>query len=267
MKAKHSGCGESVAGDRVIIFAKQPNAGQVKTRLIPAIGARQAAQLHAMMTRHIVTVACASNICPVELWCSPSPSHELFQSLAQEFPISLCTQTGNDLGERMYNAFAASHTGHDTHGTNINTDVNDNGNHNNNNQNNSNHNNSNHNNAAIIVGSDCPALTPAHFRQAFTALKAGNTATLIPALDGGYVLLGLSQLNRRLFEDIQWGTAEVLSATRARLKSLYWTWEEFAALSDIDTQQDLLAFAGSHQHYELDDSLVSFLKRLLAGSS
>ncbi|NOZ53879.1 MAG: glycosyltransferase [Gammaproteobacteria bacterium] len=249
MKSRKGECRASDSKDRIIIFAKQPNAGEVKTRLIPAIGAQQATQLHALMTRQIVAIACASNTCPVELWCSPSPEHALFQRLAEQYPLSLRTQIGCDLGERMYNAFSAALVGN--HHSNVDNSIdNDTA-------------NAITNNAAIIVGSDCPSITPRHFRDAFAALNQGNnTASLVPALDGGYVLLGLRQLDRQLFEGVPWGTEYVLRTTRTRLQSLNWAWQEFTALSDIDTQQDLMVLADTTEKHRLGSELNAFLQRL-----
>ena len=89
---------------RLVVFAKAPITGQVKTRLIPQIGAANAAQLHRLMTSQILTTATESNICPVELWCTPDDTHEFFQQLKSQYAISLFTQNGRDLGERMFNA-------------------------------------------------------------------------------------------------------------------------------------------------------------------
>jgi len=240
VKTKKGEYRDAGSNDRIIVFAKQPNAGKVKTRLIPAIGAQSAAQLHALMTRQIVAVACASNTCPVELWCSPTPDHALFAQLAQAFPVSLRTQMGGDLGERMYNAFRNVAVGYDC---GVDMDVDD-------------------TKSVVIVGSDCPTLTPSHFHQAFAALKAGNSATLVPAPDGGYVLLGLRRLRRQLFDEIQWGTEAVLPTTRTRLQSLQWTWQESSAVSDIDTQQDLEMLASCYKQHKLNEELVTFLRRL-----
>ncbi len=92
---------ESVIG----VFARAPEPGQTKTRLIPRLGADAAARLHSRLVRHTVETALASDAGPVELWCAPSQSHPFFQKLATEHSLRLQTQGDGDLGERMADAF------------------------------------------------------------------------------------------------------------------------------------------------------------------
>jgi glycosyltransferase A (GT-A) superfamily protein (DUF2064 family) len=93
--------------------------------------------------------------------------------------------------------------------------------------------------AAILVGADCPALTPQHLREASAALAAGHDAVLAPAEDGGYVLIGLRRVHSSLFEGIRWGGPDVLEDTRARFGALGWDWRELDTLWDIDRPEDL----------------------------
>ena len=92
---------------------------------------------------------------------------------------------------------------------------------------------------ALLAGSDCPALGPERLRQASTWLAQGEDAVLAPALDGGYVLIGLRRHDPRLFADVAWGTDRVLSETRRRLERLGWAWRETEPLPDIDRPSDL----------------------------
>lgn len=192
---------------RVLIFAKAPVAGEVKTRLIPPLSAAGAAQLHARFIRRTLSVVCDSNLCPVQLWCSPQPHHPFFVDCRQSFPVSLHTQRGADLGERMRQAAASALA---------------------------------ETNYALVIGCDCPALTAVYLRQALTALKKGYNAVLGPAEDGGYVLLGLQHADPELFSDIAWGTAAVLDSTRRRLRRLKRRWHELAVQWDVDRPEDLL---------------------------
>jgi glycosyltransferase A (GT-A) superfamily protein (DUF2064 family) len=89
-----------------------------------------------------------------------------------------------------------------------------------------------------LIGSDCPALAPRHLRRADKALRGGADAVLAPAEDGGYVLIGLSRFDRRLFDGIAWGSAKVLEETRARLRALGWRWQELETLWDVDRPAD-----------------------------
>ena len=95
----------------------------------------------------------------------------------------------------------------------------------------------------LLIGSDCPALQPAHLIAAASALLAeegaGNDAVLIPADDGGYVLIGLRSPQPRLFAGVDWGSARVMAQTRQRLAELRLRWAELPALWDVDRPADL----------------------------
>ena len=91
----------------------------------------------------------------------------------------------------------------------------------------------------VLIGSDCPALTPADLRAAARALKAGADAVLSPAEDGGYALIGLRRVSRRLFAGVDWGGPQVLAQTRGRLKALHWRWQELRTLWDVDRPEDV----------------------------
>jgi rSAM/selenodomain-associated transferase 1 len=90
----------------------------------------------------------------------------------------------------------------------------------------------------LIVGSDCPALKPAHLRSAAEALGRADVV-LIPAEDGGYVLIGARTPQPDLFSGIAWGTSVVLAETRARIASHQLRAIEFAPLWDVDDENDL----------------------------
>ena len=91
----------------------------------------------------------------------------------------------------------------------------------------------------VLVGSDCPPLRPADLRAAVRVLREGADAVLAPAEDGGYPLIGLRRLSRRLFDGIPWGGPEVLARTRRRLEALDWRWQELRTLWDVDRPQDI----------------------------
>ncbi len=92
--------------------------------------------------------------------------------------------------------------------------------------------------ATLLIGTDCPALTGKHLRAAASAL-ADHDAVLIPAEDGGYVLIGLTHAVPELFTDMPWGSAGVAAETRARLAHLGLRWRELDALWDVDRPEDL----------------------------
>lgn len=190
---------------RLLVFARPPVTGAAKTRLVPALGAEGAARLHAALVRHILQQAAAAGPHALELWCAaPDPGNAL-AALARETGARVRMQRGGDLGARMAHALGAATPGGAP---------------------------------AIVVGSDCPWLDTAALCEAATALD-GADAVVGPALDGGYVLLGLHRVEPALFSGIDWGTADVLDATRARLRALGWRWRELAARPDIDRPADL----------------------------
>jgi hypothetical protein len=91
---------------------------------------------------------------------------------------------------------------------------------------------------AVLIGADCPALTPAYLREAIAALE-GADVVLGPARDGGYVLVGARRVAPALFDGIAWGSSRVLDEQRACLRALGWRWSELATLWDVDRPEDL----------------------------
>jgi uncharacterized protein len=187
----------------IAILAKAPIAGFAKTRLIPAIGAHAAAVLQERLTERAVTTALAADIGPVTLWCSPDSTHSSFLQLVTRLHITLKPQPQGDLGARMFAATTAS------------------------------------NGPVLVIGTDCPAMSEIHLRGAANALRDGIDVILIPAEDGGYVLIGTRTAQPALFTDIAWGTKTVLAETRARIIAQRLMLAERPPLWDIDTESDL----------------------------
>lgn len=190
---------------RVLIFAKAPQPGAVKTRLIPVLGAQDAAALHAQLAEHTLATACAAGAGVVELHCAPDTGDAFFRLCSGKYGVALAAQSGGDLGQRMFAAFAKALCA---------------------------------TSQIILIGTDCPGLTAQHLHQASVALADGNDAVLVPAEDGGYALIGLSRCDARLFEDIAWGGAQVTEQTRQRLRELRWRWHELDTLWDVDRPAD-----------------------------
>src|SRR5665647_860280 len=114
------------ADTRLIVFAKAPQPGAVKTRLIPLLGEAGAAALQARLVERTLATACAAGVGPVELYCAPRAEDPFFEYCGGRYAVSLASQADGDLGARMRDAFArvlsvARH--------------------------------------AILIGTDCPALT------------------------------------------------------------------------------------------------------------
>ena len=89
----------------------------------------------------------------------------------------------------------------------------------------------------LLIGTDCAVLAPGHLQQAALALQH-KEVVLIPAEDGGYVLIGMRRLVPEVFADIAWSTAKVLAQTRQQLKRAALTWQELRTLWDVDEPTD-----------------------------
>lgn len=190
----------------LIVFARAPDPGRVKTRLVPLLGAAGASRLHARLVERTLRTAGASGFRTVELHCTPKIQNRFFLENQKRFGVRLRAQGRGDLGDRMYRAFERSLRSH---------------------------------REVVLIGSDCPALRAADLRAAVRALRRGADAVFAPAEDGGYALIGLRRLSRRLFEGIEWGGSEVLAQTRRRLKRLRWRWKELRTVWDVDRPEDV----------------------------
>ena len=89
----------------------------------------------------------------------------------------------------------------------------------------------------LIVGTDCPVLTVDHLQQAADVLQTQD-AVLIPAEDGGYVLIGLRRALPEVFDGVEWSTPQVLAQTQARLRAAGASWQELPTLWDVDEPAD-----------------------------
>ena len=197
----------SLSQPAILIFARAPVPGKVKTRLTPALSAEGAAALHRKLTRRAVATAAAAGLGDVILYCAPDTRHAFFRQLKREFRISLRSQKGEDLGERMHHAMSFALKRFP---------------------------------AAILIGSDCAEIDPAYLQQAAAELKSDTASVVLgPAADGGYVLIAATRNDAKLFADVPWGTSGVMAATRARLNDLGWRCSELATLQDVDRPEDL----------------------------
>ena len=187
----------------IAVLAKAPIPGQCKTRLIPAIGAHAAAALQERLTARTLATAFAADTGPVTLWCEPDYMHPTFLAFVGQRRITLKTQPRRDLGARMLAAIA------DAGGP------------------------------TLVIGTDCPALTELHLRSAADALRGGSDVVLIPAEDGGYVLIGVRAPYPKIFAGIDWGKPTVLADTLARIIDQRLVLTQRPPLWDVDTEADL----------------------------
>jgi rSAM/selenodomain-associated transferase 1 len=196
---------------RIVIFAKAPVAGQVKTRLIPALGAEGAAALAHRMLLETYNAASSVRNVAVEICVSPAASDPAWRGLLP--PGAKATDQGEgDLGARLARA-AQRVLGEGE--------------------------------SVVFVGTDCPDLTCDRLHEACVQLE-GHDAVIHGALDGGYVLLGLKRFDASLFSDIAWSTSSVAAATIARIANLGWSLHVGESLRDLDEPEDLLAVFSGH---------------------
>lgn len=190
----------------ILVLAKAPVAGEVKTRLSPVLTPRQSASLHRLLVTDTLERVCETPIAPVTLYCSPDETHPFFQQCRANYPVRLRAQRGGDLGQRMLHALSETLPA---------------------------------SRYAILIGTDCPSMDAGYLKQALDALAHGGDAVIGPATDGGYVLIGMRHVHRGLFESIAWGGSSVLEQTRERLRNAGLSWRELRPLHDIDRPEDL----------------------------
>ncbi|KAB7627594.1 TIGR04282 family arsenosugar biosynthesis glycosyltransferase [Alkalilimnicola sp. S0819] len=189
----------------LIVFAKAPMPGRVKTRLARAVGDRAAARIATHMLDHTLAQVCGAGLGSGELCGAPDRDPVLARAAA-EAGLAHTDQGEGDLGVRMHRAIARALKAHEE---------------------------------VLLIGTDCPALDAGRLGRAAARLKAGTTAVFYPTRDGGYCLVGLRRENRHLFTDIAWSTPRVMAATRERLKTLGWDWWEGEVLEDVDEPPQL----------------------------
>jgi len=203
----------------LIIFAKAPIPGQVKTRLCPPLSPDEAASLHGSMVLDVLERSRATrreqrktSATPAAfdryLACAPSADHVFFKVLQEREGVHLIDQSGEDLGARLdhvsRSAFAKGYR------------------------------------RVVMVGTDSPSLPATIYGEAFTLLSS-HDLVLGPALDGGYYLIGLTRPVPELFAGIPWSTDRVCAITRERAERLGLRMALLPTWRDLDTLDDLLA--------------------------
>lgn len=190
----------------VVILAKAPLPGLAKTRLIPALGATGAARAQRRFTQRTVQLARQAAVGPLTLWCAPDTTHRFFRALQRACGVACEAQPEGELGARMQRACE--------HHFARRPDL-----------------------PLLLLGTDCAVLAPGHLQQAALALVL-HEVVLIPAEDGGYVLIGMRRLVPQVFEGMAWSTPLVMAQTRARLLRSGVTWYEMDTLWDVDEPAD-----------------------------
>ena len=221
----------------IVVFTRYPEAGKVKTRLIPALGPAGAADLHRRMALHTLQVADRAGA-TVEVRHTGSDLESIRQCFGAKRAYAM--QGEGDLGARMSRAL--------TDQFRLGTD------------------------RAIIIGTDCPALTPALLRLALSCLHRRDLV-LGPAADGGYYLIGLRTPRPELFTGIEWGTERVLAQTLQAARRLNLSVHLLPRLGDVDTPDDLATWRRHNERLSVivptcneEARIAPTLERLLAAA-
>ncbi len=186
----------------LLVFAKNPEAGKVKTRLAATMGNEAALAVYNQILTYTVSVTQYLPVDKFVYYSNYIGQEDIWNSEHYYKEI----QQGADLGERMKNAFASTFIkGYDK---------------------------------VVIIGTDCPGISEDIIRDAFGHLQRCDVA-IGPAKDGGYYLLGMRQLHSKLFENIQWSTNTVLNDTIKKCNELHLTYHLSPVLIDIDEEKDL----------------------------
>jgi uncharacterized protein len=196
----------------LIIFAKEPVPGKVKTRLAADLGEGSAADLYAAMLEDVLDqVVSLEDIKPLVFWSLESDSVPLLD----RYPgLETFVQQGPDLGERMEAAFTEAFSmGAES---------------------------------CCIIGSDLPDLPLEHIRQAFDTLEQHQADIVFgPAEDGGYYLVGMQRIVPGIFDGIQWSTGEVLASNCLRAADLGLKVGLIPLWYDIDLLADIRRLAST----------------------
>ena len=184
----------------LIIFTRNPELGKVKTRLAKSVGDESALKIYKFLLKHTVEITKNLNVDKFIFYSENIHRDDIWDVDIFRKKI----QSGNDLGEKMHNAFSEIFgLGYEK---------------------------------AIIIGSDMFDLNQKDLETAFDALQT-NQLVIGPATDGGYYLLGMKELNKEIFQNKNWGTSTVLEETLADLKQKNYVLLE--ERNDVDYFEDI----------------------------
>lgn len=189
----------------IIVFLRNPELGKVKTRLAAEVGNAKALEMYQDMLAHTLDV-----VERVEADTHLYFAEQINESIGNN--IVLCkkaVQIGNNLGEKMYNAFrdVLNYAG----------------------------------GKVIIIGTDCPGIEPKILQTAFDRLSTTDIV-IGPAADGGYYLLGMKAVHTTLFQSIEWSSSSVLQTTINRCIENKLDYELLQILHDVDEEKDLVHY-------------------------
>ena len=190
----------------LIIFAKAPIPGEVKTRLSHKYGSTGAAIIYRQMVEQLLWQVSRIGNIQVYLFCSPGTKHPFFHQCRRRYGVVLKKQVGSNLGERMFNAIRFTNRKHEN---------------------------------TILIGSDVPELDWKIVGDLLRARPVKNNVVMIPANDGGYVLVSMTGNHPCVFRNIPWGTNRVMQKSRVRIRQCGLIGVELGICQDVDTPSDI----------------------------
>lgn len=199
----------------LLVFLKYPRLGEVKTRLANTVGESRALEVYRRLC-HIIFEQCVllrkDNVCEVYLYCSKEEDVGLTETWTNN-TFLYDYQVGEDLGERLNNAFAAlSEKGYEK---------------------------------IVVIGTDTPQLTRHTVIEAFDILDTFD-CVVGESYDGGYYLFGTKKYLPELFDNIDWSTEKVFTQTLRNIEQQSCTFSVLPAMYDIDREEDLYQLKNSH---------------------
>jgi rSAM/selenodomain-associated transferase 1 len=190
----------------IVIMTKVPQAGKVKTRLQPFLTARLSAEISICFLQDTEQKAktVTRNLI---IAFSPFEKKNLLIDILQTKPI-LVEQNGKNLGDRMFHAFDFAF--------------------------------SRDSDAVVMIGTDSPTFPVEYIKQAFIFLETKSDAVLGKTEDGGFYLIGLRILDKRIFENVEWSSALTFRQTKQNIENLNLNLSDIPVWYDVDTPKDLL---------------------------
>lgn len=185
----------------VQIFTRTPIVGKVKTRLAKKLGANKACELHRRMTER--TIKLVGDLYTLEIWVDGDTKHPFFDQFRGSYNI--IQQEGGNLGEKMSYALRTGLIQYKK---------------------------------VLLLGSDCPLIKRETISKASTSLDNFDI-TFVPVEDGGFSLIGSSKFDGSIFNEINWGSRDVMNRIRRNLQHSSASWNELEMLWDVDEYGDV----------------------------
>jgi uncharacterized protein len=188
----------------IVIMAKYPEAGKVKTRLQPFITPKESAELALCFLQDTVNKAKSVSDEVIIAFSPEEKTSEFSELLSQE--LMFFAQVGDDLGDRMLSAFEFAFEQNFT--------------------------------SVVMIGTDSPTFPPEFLSRAFSYLEESN-AVIGKTIDGGFYLIGFKKIDSKVFKNVKWSTENTFEQTKTNFMKLGIRYSELPVWYDVDTHSDL----------------------------